>query len=255
MRRLANVGFVLAAALAAAGFTMVASDVRIETRVDARIRSGVAAIFDSLDREGIRAEPLVQYALEGTAKRGNPDVIMAGVRKWASDLRRARRALGPNATPAEVTAGAKALRAGVDEEALTRLRDTKGEVRYASALNTMAYIIPLGVPADTAATILVNLALASASDAQLAEMQSAVERDIGAGTPAGASAVARAVGVLKAIEALSDGVAPGAALPSIRGTARPSDPMANPTLRGSAVGSQGDAVRPPAPRGKDNKRP
>lgn len=255
MRRLTAAALVFAGAFAAAGFTALASDARIETRVDARIRAMVGALADSLQREGVPAEPMIDYALEGTQKRGAPEVILGGVHKWAADLRRARRALGPNATPAEITAGAKALRAGADEQSLTRLRDRKGDVRYASALNTVAYIIPLGVPADTATTILVNLALASATDAQLAELQAAVERDIGAGTPAGASAVARAVGVLRAIEAAADGVAPGAALPSTRGTARPSDPMANPTLRGSAVGSQGDAVRPPAPRGKDNKRP
>jgi hypothetical protein len=54
------------AAFAAFGFTLVRSDVRIETRVDARIRTSVAAIADSLEREGLKPEPLVDYALEGT---------------------------------------------------------------------------------------------------------------------------------------------------------------------------------------------
>jgi hypothetical protein len=255
-RRTSAVSMFLAASVAA-GFTMVASDVRIDTRVDPRIRGAVAAIYDSLDREGIGAEPLIQYALEGTQKRGNPDVILAGVRRWASDLRRARRLLGPNATQFEVNAGAKALRAGVDERKLEQLRDWKSEQRYASALNTMAYIITIGVPADTASTILVNLALQGASEAQLRLLQDDVERDIGAGRPAGLAAVTRALGVLREMEAGSggDGVVPGTALPSTRGTARPADPMANGTLRGSAVGNKGDVARPPAARGKDNKRP
>jgi hypothetical protein len=242
-------------AFSAVGFTFSATDDRIEKRVDSRIRSTVAAIYDSLDREGIKADPMVLYAIEGTVKGGRPDVILAGVRKWAGDLRRSRSLLGPEATDNEVSAGAKALRAGIDERQLTRLRESRSQQRYASALNTIAYVVTLGVPADTAATILVNLALASATDAQLHSLQADIERDIGAGTPAGAAAIARAVGVLKEIEAgaAADGVTPGAALPSSRGT-RPADPMANPTLRGTAVGSQGDG-RPPAPRGKDNKRP
>ena len=245
------------AALAAAGFTMVRSDMRIETRVDARIRSEVAAIADSLEREGMIAEPLIDYALEGTQKGGSPAKILAGVQKWARDLRYARKLLGPNATPLEVTAGAKAIRAGVDVKQLERFRDAKSEQRYASALSTMAYLVSSGVPADTASTVLVNIALQGASEDQIRALQDDIERDIKGGTPPGLSTVGRAVGLLAAMTAerdSTDGVVPGAALPSTRGTARPTDPMANGSPRGSAVGNQGTA-RPPAPRGKDSKRP
>ncbi|HEX9564975.1 MAG TPA: hypothetical protein VF981_13420 [Gemmatimonadaceae bacterium] len=243
-------------ALASVAWTAAPSDVRIETRVDPRIRSAVGAIWDSLVSEGLFPEPLVQYALEGTQKRGRPDVILAGVRRWATDLRRARTLLGPNATPMEVNAGAKALRAGAKEDELVRFRDATIERRYASALNTIAYLIKLGVPSDTASRLLVNLAMSGASELQLRLMQDDVERDIGGGMPAGLAAFTRAVGVVQAIEAgVPDGVTPGATLPSTRGTARPADPMANGNLRGSAVGSKGEIVRPPAPRGKDSKRP
>lgn len=246
------------AAFAAMGFTVVRSDARIEKSVDARIRASVAAISDSLEREGLRPEPLIDYALEGTNKRGNPEVILAGVRKWAKDLRRARQLLGPNATAQEVNAGAQAIRAGVSERQLERLREARTDQRYASALNTMAYLISRGVPADTASTVLVNIAINDASDAQIRALQDEIERDISGGTPPGLSAVARALGLLEAIDAGrggADGVVPGSALPSTRGTARPTDPMANGSQRGSAVGNQGDGARPPAPRGKDNKRP
>jgi hypothetical protein len=122
------------AAFAVAGFGLLASDVRIDTRVDPRIRTAVAAIYDSLDREGIKAEPLVQYALEGTEKRGSPDVILSGVRRWATELRRARQVLGPNATQSEISAGAKALRAGIDEAKLERLRERQDRPALRSAL-------------------------------------------------------------------------------------------------------------------------
>jgi len=115
---------------AAASVPAFVSDVRIETRVDPRIRVTVAAIYDSLDREGITGEPLVQYALEGTEKRGNPEVIVAGVRRWAKDLRRSRRILGPNATLDEISSGARALRAGLSEKQLRRKRlQTEGLIR------------------------------------------------------------------------------------------------------------------------------
>ena len=120
------------AATAVASLPAFASDMRIETRVDPRIRVTVAAIYDSLDREGIAGEPLVQYALEGPEKRGNPEVILAGVRRWATDLRRSHRILGPNATADEVSSGAKALRAGLSEKQLEGVREARRSQRYAS---------------------------------------------------------------------------------------------------------------------------
>jgi len=258
MKRMLHSGMIAAAVFVAAGFTLVRSDVRIETRVDARIRSAVAAIADSLEREGLKPEPLVDYALEGTQKGGSPQKILAGVQKWARDLRYARQLLGPNATPLEVNLGAKAIRAGVDVKQLERLRDARNEQRYASALTTMHFLVSSGVPADTASTVVVNIVLQGASESQIGALQDDIERDIKGGTPPGLSTVGRAVGLIAAMSAdrdSTDSVVPGAALPSTRGTARPADPMANGSPRGSAVGSQGTGARPPAPRGKDSKRP
>jgi hypothetical protein len=152
-----------------------------------------------------------------------------------------------------VNAGAKALRAGVDEAKLERLRVERTNQRYASSLSTIAYLVSSGVSADTASTVLVNIALAGASEVQIRKLQDEIQSDINRGMPPGASTVARAFGLLQAIEASrggADGVVPGAALPSTRGTARPADPMANGTMGRSAVGNQA-----PAPRGKDTKRP
>lgn len=242
-------------AVATVAWTWRSSDPRVDTMVDPRVRETVGRITDSLVAEGLHPEPLVQYALEGTRKHGHPDSIVAGVRRWAVDLRRSRSLLGPNASPAEVNAGAQALRAGASDEQLKRFGESKLERRYDSALNSVAYLIKLDVPADTASVLLLNLTLAGATEAQMRDMQDAVERDIRGGAPAGSSALARAAGVLEAISNTPpDGVSPGARLPSTRGT-RPADPMANGTLRGSAVGSQGEVIRPPAPRGKDSKRP
>jgi hypothetical protein len=258
MKRLLATASISLAAFAGLGFSVARTDIRVEKDVDARIRSAVAAIVDSLEREGVATEPLIDYALEGTNKGGNPQVILTGVRKWAADLRLARRLLGPNANAAEQSAGAKAIRSGVDVRMLERLRDARKEQRYASALSTMAYLIKSGVPSDTASNVVVNVALASASDAEIRMLQDEIERDINRGTPPGLAAVAREKGLIDAINARSDstdGVVPGTALPSTRGTARPADPMANGSPRGSAVGNQGSGSRPPAPRGKDNKRP
>jgi hypothetical protein len=257
VKRLMPVASAAFAVAAAAGFTAFVADERIEKRVDARIRGPVAALADSLEREGVPAEQLIDYALEGTGKGGSPQAILNGVRKWARDLRRARQLLGPNATEAELSAGAQAIRAGVNESQLERFRDARKEIRLAAAL-AMTYLVKQGVPADTASTVLVNMALASASESEIVALQDQIERDIKGGMPAGLSTVGRAVGLLAAISAerdSTDGVVPGTALPSTRGTARPADPMATGGIGRSAVGNTGDAARPPARRGKDNKRP
>lgn len=259
MMRLKNAGALSLVAFAALGFRTFVSDERIERRVDARIRGDVNAIVDSITREGLPAELLIDYALEGTGKGGSPQAILSGVKKRAGELRRARQLLGPNATERELEAGAKAIGAGVNVQQLERFREAKRGLRLASAMNTMTYLVGKGVPADTASTVLVNIAIAGASETEIKSLQDQIERDINGGAAPGLSIVGRAVGLLEAISAgrdTTDSVVPGTALPSTRGTVRPADPMANGNLRGSAVGNnKGDAARPPAPRGKDNKRP
>src|SRR5438132_14190490 len=86
-------------------------DPRLE-RLDAATRPAVLALVDSARRALLPAEPLVQRALEGATRRASGDVIVAAVRRLAVDLGHARDALGSTATPAELTAGAAALRAG-----------------------------------------------------------------------------------------------------------------------------------------------
>src|SRR2546428_9607276 len=86
-------------------------DPRLE-RLDAAARPVVAALIDSARAASLPTEPLVQRALEGATKGAPEDVIVAAVRRLAVDLGRAREALGSTASPAELNAGAAALRAG-----------------------------------------------------------------------------------------------------------------------------------------------
>src|SRR5207249_1833573 len=81
-------------------------------------------------------EPLVQRALEGATKRASGDVIVTAVRRLAADLGHARDALGSTASPAELTAGAAALRAGASQATLAQLRHARRE----------PLTVPLAVP-------------------------------------------------------------------------------------------------------------
>jgi hypothetical protein len=243
-------------------------DPRLMARLDPTIRDRVAAIIDSAARAGLDTEPLIDKALEAQVKiaargrRGSPEAIVRLVGEYRNDMLRARAALGPQSTPQEVTAGANALRAGVPVRHLERLRDVKKGQRFAIALGSLtSLVIKHRDAADTAAAAIVNLVLASATDEQISALAADIEGDIQHGMPVGAAIMARADGLERVIAAqINAGGVPGAALPSARGTVRPADPAASGPVAGApagsrAPGSAGDGPRPPAPRGRDPKRP
>jgi hypothetical protein len=237
------------------------TDPRLSLRLDSRTRDAVTAIVDSASKDGVPVEPLIDRALEGASKRAEGSVIVTAVRSFAKDLRRARTALGPSSSDAEVVAGAHALRSGVKVQELERLRQVRSGQRYALALDVMTFIINRGVPVDTAAGVIVGLVLASATDEQLANLRVDVEHDIAGGVPAGLAVSSRGVGVERAVAAMqaNDGGAPGSALPSVRGSMAPGGLPVNGGVAGSVQGNAtaatpGDAQRPPAPRGKPKKK-
>ena len=179
----------VAATLVAGTAAAQRPDSRLE-RLDSITRPIVAALVDSARAAALPTEPLVQRALEGATKRATADRIVAAVRGLALDLGHARHALGPKASPPELTAAAAALRAGAPAATLTELR----RVRRASLIVPLAVLTDLvasGVPVDSAAAAVLSLA-ANARDTDLVEFRRAVERDIALGAPP-ASATAAAV--------------------------------------------------------------
>ncbi|MBI2071837.1 MAG: hypothetical protein HYT81_02165 [Gemmatimonadetes bacterium] len=153
-------------------------------------RALVAPLVDSAHAAGLPTEPLVNRALEGASKGAAAPLIVAAVRRLAADLGRARDALGPAARTAELAAAADALRAGASPAVLQRLRDALGVRRLAVPLGVTADLTARGVPADTAATLVITLAR-SVEDAQLLALQREVERDIALGAPPLAAAAGR----------------------------------------------------------------
>lgn len=177
----------LAAAVLGAGAAR-AQDPRLMHRLDSATFAAVSTLMDSARTAGLPVEPLVQRALEGVAKHAESERIVAAVRRLAGELGLARAALGRESSPAELDAGASALRAGVRVEDLTLLRQRRTQ-SLTVALAALTDLVVGGVPPDSAASAV--LALASrARDDQIADFRRAVERDIALGaTPAAAAAV------------------------------------------------------------------
>ncbi len=166
-----------------------AQDPRLE-RLAPEARAPVITLIDSARAAGLPAEPLVNRALEGASKGAASPLIIAAVRRLAGELGRAREALGPAAGPEELAAAADALRAGATPGVLERLRDALGTRRLAVPLGVTADLTARGVPADTAATLVIALAR-SVADAQLLALERDVERDITLGAPPLAAAAGR----------------------------------------------------------------
>ena len=165
-----------------------AQDPRLLHRLDSASLGAVGALMDSARADGLPIEPLVQRALEGAAKHAEPDRIVGAVRRLAGELGVARAALGRESSPAELDAGASALRAGVRPEDLTLLRQRRSQ-SLTVALAALTDLVVGGVPPDSAAAAVLALA-ARARDDQIADFRRAVERDIALGaSPAAAAAV------------------------------------------------------------------
>jgi len=184
--RLSAPALALAAVLAG---TAAAQDSRLD-RLAPEARALVPPIIDSARAAGLPTEPLVNRALEGASKGAPAPIIAAAVRRLAGDLGRAREALGPDAGAADLAAAADALRAGASTAALRRVRDALGPRRLAVPLGVTADLTARGVPADSAATLVIGLAR-SAADAQLLALQREVERDIALGASPLAAASGR----------------------------------------------------------------
>src|SRR2546426_784428 len=179
----------LAAMLVAGRAAAQQTDPRLE-RLDASTRPMVAALVDSARAATLPGEPLVQRALEGATKRASGDVILAAVRRLAVDLGHARDALGSTASPAELTAGAAALRAGASPTILTELRHTRREP-LTMPLAVLADLVASGAPADAAATPDPALAPRPRA-ADPAEFRPPAGRDIALGAPPAAATAAAA---------------------------------------------------------------
>lgn len=211
--RIVGLALALALALSRPG---PAQDPRLD-RLAPEARAPVTSLIDSARAAGLPAEPLVNRALEGTSKHAAAPLITAAVRRLAADLGRAREALGPAAGAAELVAAADALRAGASPSVLRRLRDALGPRHLAVPLGITADLTARGVPADTAATLVITLAR-SVADAELLALQREVERDIALGAPPIAAAAGR-LGAADAVSVASPGTAPerqGLSTPPVR---------------------------------------
>ena len=151
MRTLVVLALLLPASLAA-------QDPRLVERLDASTAAAVQRVVDSAGRAGLPTEPLVQKALEGSTLGAPGDRIEAAVHALHGQLGRARTALGEDAGPAELTAAAGALRAGLPPSALRRLQSLRSGRPLVVPIAVLTDLVAEGVPPDEATQSVLALA-------------------------------------------------------------------------------------------------
>lgn len=132
-----------------------AQDVRLTERLDPATAAQVQQVVDTARSAGLPGEPLVQKALEGGTLGASGDRIIAAVQALHAQLRRAREALGSEASEAELTTAAGALRAGLEPGALRRLQSLRAGRPLVVPIAVLTDLVAEGMaPAEATRSVL-----------------------------------------------------------------------------------------------------
>jgi len=182
---------ILALACLLAATVASAQDARLRGALDQETLAKVTHFVDSARVESLPVDPLIGIALGGAQKHAAGARITKAVQDYLGALRAARAALGPDATPSELTSGAGALLSGVSSDVLRQLRATNPKRSLTVPLVVLADLIARGVPKDTAARAIAAAARANARDDDYSALRRFVEQDIIAGASPAAAAMLR----------------------------------------------------------------
>ena len=138
--------------------TAWAQDERLTERLDPATASQVQQVVDSARTGGLPSEPLIQKALEGATLGASNERIVTAVQALHGQLRRAREALGGEASDAELTAAAGALRAGLEPSALRRLQSLRPDQPLVVPIAVLTDLVAEGVPPAEATRSVLDLA-------------------------------------------------------------------------------------------------
>lgn len=197
MRRALHVAALLATWACAAAAPpsappLAAQDARLVTRLAPEVLPAIVAELDSARATGLPVEPLVQKALEGTAKGAEAARIVGAVRGLRERLGIAAATLGGGADTGELVAASGALAVGVGPGTLRDVRDSGPRETLAMELIVLTDLIRRGVAETVASDLVLRLSRAGVGGASLADFRERVESDIRLGAVPAQAAAARA---------------------------------------------------------------
>jgi len=200
-RRLVVLALIVAAPLAAQQGTPLPAPPRLAGRVPAAALPAIDSLIAAAVAESLPSEPLVQKALEGSAKGVPADRLVNGVRRGLLQLREARILVGravPGQPPLEghVAAVAAALARGLPPAIVERLLTAAPDEPPAPALHAAADLVAHGFNSDSAADLLVEAHSKGLKGVRLLDVAMAADHELqrhGGGTPSDALARVRAM--------------------------------------------------------------
>ena len=180
----------LMVALAAVTARAQEIDRTLPPQLSGTTRATLERLIDSARVAGLPIDPLYSKVREGVFRSADEPRVIAAVQRLSHDLGDARVSLGDSASAEEITAGANALRAGIRQADLVRLRETPGRKAghpLTVALVVLADLATRGVPPAMAAASVNELVARNVSDGSLLSFRQNVERDlVGGRSPASA---------------------------------------------------------------------
>jgi hypothetical protein len=153
------------------------------SRLDATSRYAIEVMMDSAGRVGLPPEALLSKTLEGIRKGHPGPRVVHVVRKYFGNLRDARAALGTEVSLDELTAGAGALLAGVDQPSLAKLKSSRKGRSILTPLVVLADLVSRGVPSTDASSAIIRWVQSGAADSDFMGLWKGVEQDIISGAP------------------------------------------------------------------------
>lgn len=196
-----RVRLALALGLAAAPLTAQNSNPRLAGRVPPAALPAIDSIIAAAVAESLPTEPLVQKALEGSAKNVPADRLVNGVRRGLLQLRAARvivaRAVPGQAPPeGHVAAVSAALARGLPAPIVERLLTVAPNEPPGPALHAAADLIAHRFDPDSAADLLVDAHNKGLRDGRLLDVAVAADHELqrgGGRSPSEALAHVRAM--------------------------------------------------------------
>lgn len=161
-----------------------------ERGLPAALVTEVTAIAADATAAGLPAEPLVDKAVEGWAKRVPPQRIVAALEQFRLRLHEAQQALirtgHPEAPGPIIAAAAEAMAQGIREARLGEIVDAAQTPASAGhGLRVAAALAAQGIDGDEASGIVVRSMRRGWTDAQLLDLPSFANQVRARGTPAG----------------------------------------------------------------------
>jgi hypothetical protein len=175
---------------------LLCQDARLKARLDRPTMLAVSALVDSARVAKLPTAPLVDKALEGSAKGSDGPKIVTAVKQLSVRMGSAKRVLGSASTADEIKAAAGAMDAGLSVRDLARLRAAAGKRPVTMPLAVVSDLIGQAVPIPAATDLVLQLVKSRVKDRDLSLFQRNVRTDVERGADPTVAATTRVRGLV-----------------------------------------------------------